>query len=108
MPAQIVKPRWKTLPLCLTLIFGASLTACSPRTLPPVVVTPPASLLEPCQEPQNSGDVLSLLQAGDVRGAALAHVRYALDVRDSIGLCNAQIGALRVYSESMSEAMSDE
>lgn len=108
MPAQIVKTRWKTLPLCLTLIFGASLTACSPRTLPPVVVTPPESLLEPCQEPQNSGDVLPLLQAGDVRGAALAHVRYALDVRNSFDLCNAQIEALRVYSESMSEALSDE
>lgn len=108
MPEQIVKPRWKTLPLCLIMIFGAPLTACSPRTLPPVVVTSPESLLEPCQEPQNSGDVLSFLQAGDVRGAALAHVRYALDVRDSIGLCNAQLEALRVYSESMSEALSDE
>ncbi|HJA77504.1 MAG TPA: hypothetical protein H9774_11740 [Candidatus Desulfovibrio gallistercoris] len=52
--------------------------------------------------------MLPLLQAGDVRGAALAHVRYALGVRNSFDLCNAQIEALRVYSESMSEALSDE
>ena len=108
MPARIGKPRWKTPLICLTLIFGASLTACSPRTQPPVVVTPPASLLEPCREPLNSGDALALLQAGDVRGAALAHVRYALDVRNSFELCNAQLDALRVYSESMSEALSHE
>ena len=108
MPAQNANPRWMVLPICLMMIFGASLTACSPRTHPPVVVTPPAILMEPCQEPQNSGDVLTLLQSGDVRGAALAHVRYALEVRDSFALCNAQLEALRVYSESMSEAMSDE
>lgn len=60
--------------------------------------------MEPCQEPQNSGDVLRLLQAGDVRGAALAHVRYALDVRDSFSICNAQLEALRVYTETMSKA----
>lgn len=108
MPAQNARSGWMALPLCLTLISGAFSAACSTRTQPPVVVTPPASLMAPCQEPKNSGEVLTLLQAGDVRGAALAHVRYALDVRDSFELCNAQLEALRVYTETMSKAVKDE
>lgn len=84
-------------PLVLTACF-----ACSRQT-PPVIILPPASLLEPCLEPQNSGVALELLRNGDTDGAALEHVRYVLNVRESFQHCNGRLGAARKYVEEMLE-----
>ena len=70
-----------------------------------MVIAPPRELMEPCPEPENSGLTLELLRSGDVDGAALAHVRYTLDVRDTIGRCNGRLGALRGYVDGMEEAL---
>lgn len=47
--------------------------------------------------------MLALLQAGNSEDAAVAYVRYVLDVRDAFQLCNGQLSAIRDYSSSMAE-----
>ena len=48
---------------------------------------------------------LELLKNGDTDGAAMAHVRYVLDVRDAFGRCNGRLGAMRDYVDGMTEAL---
>ena len=84
----------------MTAIFG-----CSHPAPQPAVITPPRVLLEPCAEPQNSGATLELLKAGDTEGAALAHVRYAIAVREAMALCNSRLSAIRLYYDGMEEVL---
>lgn len=67
------------------------------------MVAPPERLLEPCSEPQDSGDVITLLQKGKSDEAAVEYVRYVLDVRDAFQLCNGRFQALREWREAMNE-----
>lgn len=69
------------------------------------MIAPPSVLLEPCAEPQNSGATLELLKAGDTEGAALAHVRYAIAVREAMALCNSRLSAIRLYYDGMEDVL---
>lgn len=80
-------------------------SACSKTTPQPVLLAPPESLMIPCPEPQGAGDALKLLRKGDTSAAALAHVRYVLDTRDTLQLCNGRLSAIRKYVETMREAV---
>lgn len=57
---------------------------------PPVVITPPADLVQDCAEP-----------AGSVGTNQEVSV-YLLDLRDSLRGCNAQLGALREWLKASS------
>lgn len=77
--------------------------ACSKKMPQPVVIAPPLVLLEPCLEPENSYQVLDLIDTGDLNGAKLTYVHYVLDVRDSFEMCNGQLNSIRTYVEEMEE-----
>lgn len=51
--------------------------------------------MEPCNEPEEPGEVLALMRQGKVDDAATAYVRYVFEVRDSFQLCNGRLAALR-------------
>ena len=53
--------------------------------------------MEPCIEPEPSGDIIALLRKGKVDDAATEYVRYVLEVRDSFQLCNGRLAALREW-----------
>lgn len=59
-------------------------------------------LLAPCREPDNAGQALEFMDGGEFEKAAEAYVRYVLDVRDAIELCDARFAALRKYYEELS------
>lgn len=91
--------------LCLVMSSMTAIFGCSHPAPQPAVITPPRVLLEPCAEPQNSGATLELLKAGDTEGAALAHVRYAIAVREAMALCNSRLSAIRLYYDGMEEVL---
>ena len=105
MPALNLKNAWKLAPRGLVLSVLIVVCGCSAKTPPPVVIAPPRALMDPCPEPEDSGMALELLKNGDTDGAALAHVRYVLDVRDAFGRCNGRLGAMRDYVDGMTEAL---
>lgn len=65
-------------------------------------------LLGDCAEPAEPGAVLRLLKKGDTDEAALAYVRYVLDVRDSLQLCNGRLKEVRQYCINMKKTLEGE
>lgn len=104
MPECKVIRTSRMLVACLAMSVMINLCGCSKPTSPAVmVIQPPAVLMEACPEPGESGEVLELLRVGNTEDAAVAYVRYVLDVRDAFQLCNGQLSAIRDYSASMAE-----
>lgn len=105
MPERSLMRHWRIAVVWLAMSVLTILPGCSKPTSPGVVVlTPPMALLEPCQEPAGSPEVLELLRAHRTDDAATAYVRYVLDVRDAFQICNGQLSAAREYCEAMKSA----
>lgn len=71
------------------------------------VLTPPASLMEQVDEPDDAGQVLELLRKKKYGDAATAYTRYVLDVRDAFQIINGKMKALREWCIAVTET-SDE
>lgn len=62
-------------------------------------------LMDPCLEPQNSYQVLELIDTGRKDEAKLAFVHYVLDVRDGFDVCNGQLVHIKDYVLTMQKSV---
>ena len=65
------------------------------------MVRPPEALLTECPQIGSAEEVLLHLKKKDVKAAATAYVRYVLDARDALDVCNARIAHIRRFYTDM-------
>lgn len=71
------------------------------------MVKPPETLLVECDYPDNGEEVLHYLKNKNTKDAATAFVRYVLNTRDIIDVCNSRIANIRLYLNKMDKEVAN-
>ena len=82
------------------LLLSVALTGCAQKTqkTPPIVLTPPASLLNPCEKPEKPEN---LIRATTTKAFAIEATRYIIELEQSYDECAGKVEAISKWSDEI-------
>ena len=86
-----------TMPL-MTLLFASALVGCGAKEPAPVILTPPEVLFDECAPPPMPA---ALMHPASIREYATAATRWAIDLEERLGRCNADKRAIKAFYETL-------